>query len=156
MAGEYIWENKKSQNTRLKIVKNTHCKLIALPPKLCDLDKQKHDEDVKEWFWIGENGLEVKIFDNPCGTCGSPCCFFQKNKSKLKQIVKKAEKIDTKSNESKRYQCYNDGAVQCGLNQGEGIRSRLGFCFVNLVRTKFPSEEYTGFRYSERQKKYGV
>ena len=73
MAGEYIWENKKSQNTRLKIVKNTQCKLIALPPKLCDLDKQKHDEDVKEWFWIGENGWEVKIFDNPCGTCGSPC-----------------------------------------------------------------------------------
>ena len=80
----------------------------------------------------------------------------QKNKSKWKKNVKTVEKEDEKSNDSKRYQCYNDGAVQCGLSKGEGIRSRLGFCFVNLVRTKFPSEEFTGFRYSERQKKYEV
>ena len=36
---------------------------------------------------------------------------------------------------------------------GQGNRVRVGFCFVETVRDIFPDEEYTGFRYSELQKK---
>ena len=52
---------------------------------------------------------------------------------------------DKLCNEQKRFIAYKRGIKEEHGRLGDGNRRRVGYCWENLVKSTFPSEEYTGF-----------
>ena len=148
-AGEYEWCHKSKQNTMMAICSNNNLTMILPPPSKCSDTNLEVEGALTKLFQEGKEGWEVQIFRFPCRTCGSPCCFFDKNKVVLRSLILKIQKRDGKSNKQKRYSAYKEGVQAVFPNMGEGARMRLGFCFVEMVRATFPDDEYKGFRYSD-------
>ena len=76
IAGEYVWDKSRTRNTVQKVVNNNLLTQIVLPPKDLTTTNINMLKDITKWFKVGPMGWEVKQFEDPCVTCGSPFCFF--------------------------------------------------------------------------------
>ena len=149
IAGEYECIHTNKQNTVMKICTNNNLTMIMPPPSKCHNTNLEAKQLFTKWFKEGNEGWEVDIFRFPCRSCGSPYCFFDKNKVVLRSLLLKIKKREGKTNKQKRYNACKEGVQAVYPNMGEGARMRLGFCFVEMVRATFPDDEYKGFRYSD-------
>lgn len=156
VAGEYVWQNKNTQNTVQKVVHNNSLTQVVLPPNELHNTRIESLKEINKWFKVGPMGWEIKKFEDPCVTCGSPYCFFKNNKNTLNAIVIRVKHLEHLTNKERRHQAYFDGVKSVYPAGTRGVRRRLGYCFVEMVRGVFPDEEYKGFRYSDYHTDEGV
>ena len=64
----------------------------------------------------------------------------------MRAIIEKYKPVDEELNAKKRFACYQDTIRETYKRKiGRRKRIRMGWCFQNIVKPAFPSEEYTGF-----------
>ena len=140
-------ETRRKMTRFIKVVKNNDLTIVMLPPSRYNNTNFTAEQPFTKWFKFTHRAWEIDIFRALCSTCDSPFCFFGNNKVVLRSLLLKIEKMKGKSNKQKRFSAYEEGAQAMYPNMGEGACIRLGFCFVERVRTIFPDDEYKGLRY---------
>ena len=69
-----------------------------------------------------------------------------KDKSGINKIIKGIEEKQGYSPEEKRFMAYKAAIEKTYGKLGWRNRKRVGWCFENMTKTTFPSENFTGFR----------
>ena len=103
-----------------------------------------------KWFdkqQIGSNyAWKIKTYEGKCDKCASPWCIMHRNKAKMQMIINNLKKKSGCSPEEKRFTAYKEAIEHSYGKLGWRNRKRVGWCFENMTKTAFPSENFTGFR----------
>ena len=81
-----------------KVVNNNLLTQIILPPKDLTNTNINRLEEITNWFKVGPMGWEIKEFQDPCVTCGSPYCFLKNNKNTLNAVVLRVKNLEHLTN----------------------------------------------------------
>ena len=104
----------------------------------------------------GTYGMGNQRISRPVCDLWQSLLFFEKNKNTLNAVVLRVKNLEHLSNKERRHQAYYDGVKSVYPGGTRGVRRRLGYCFVEMVRVFFSDEEYKGFRYSDYHTNEGM
>ena len=148
-SGHQEWTNGEVTNTVRDNFSLIDLTLEKLPPNERTSMNSEADEHFLKWFEPTKIGSKykwsVKKLPNPCDRCGSPFCLHHNHKRILNKVLEELVSDDKLCNEQKRFIAYKRAIKEEHGRLGDGNRRRVGYCWENLVKSTFPSEEYTGF-----------
>lgn len=87
-------------------------------------------------------------FEDPCYGCESLWCMYNDNRAELRAMLLDLSNNKRMSNKQKRHRCHRDAVSLKWGYLGHALRKRVGWCWENKCRVKFPDSfgSYIGFK----------